>query len=451
MASYDYDLFVIGGGSGGVRAARVSSQLGGRVALAEEKHLGGTCVNVGCVPKKLLVYGSHYQEDFEDARGFGWSLPGTPSFDWSRLLANKDAEIARLNGIYQSLLDGAGVETFASRARFVDAHTIQVGDRQVTAEKVLVSTGGRPFAPPIPGAELGILSDDAFYLDELPKKVVIAGGGYIGVEFAGIFHGLGVETHLVSKDARLLKAFDKEIAEFLAQQMRLKGIHIHFETLIEGLTKEGDQVVAKLSNGERLAADLQFAAVGRRPNTKDLGLEAAGIETGPRGAIVVDDDFRTTAPNVYALGDVIDRVQLTPVAIAEGMAFAKTHFGGQPTAVDYDTIPTAVFSTPNMATVGLSEEDAWHRGETVDVYTSTFRPMKHTLTGRHEKTLMKMIVCRNTDKIFGVHMVGPDAGEIIQGVAVAMKAGATKAIFDATVGIHPTAAEELVTMRTKTR
>ncbi|MEM1418850.1 MAG: glutathione-disulfide reductase, partial [Myxococcota bacterium] len=398
-----------------------------------------------------LVYGSHYREEMEDARGFGWSLPGEPRFDWGTLIANKNEEIQRLNGIYADVLRNAGVETLDGRATFVDAHTVRLGGREITAEKILIAVGGRPWAPPIPGAELGILSDDAFYLEKLPKKVVIAGGGYIGVEFAGIFNGLGVETHLVSKDDRILKAFDKEIGEFLVEQMRLKGIHVHFNRTIEKLTQEGDQKVAHLSNGERLAADLQFAAVGRRPNTKGLGLENAGVDVGPRGAVVVNDDFQTTQPNIYALGDVIDRVALTPVAIAEGMAFAKTHFGGTPTSVDYDTIPTAVFSTPNMASVGLAEEDAWHRGETIDVYTSTFRPMKHTLSGRHEKTFMKLIVCRNTDKIFGCHVVGPDAGEIIQGIAIAMKAGATKAIFDATVGIHPTAAEELVTMRTKTR
>ncbi len=446
--AYDYDLAVIGAGSGGVRAARMSAGFGAKVAVIEGSDLGGTCVNIGCVPKKLFVYAASYAEAFEDARGFGWSS-SRPAFDWKKLVEAKNREIARLNGIYQTILEKAGVEIVRGFASFEDAHTLRVGDKTISAKTILIATGGKPWRPEIPGHEMGISSNECFYLDSLPKRIVIAGGGYIGVEFAGIFKLLGVDVHVVHRGDFVLNRFDQDIRRHLTDQMRLKGIHIHLEQTIERLHRKGSVIVATLNNGEELEAELQMAAVGRRPNTEGLNLEAAGVETDTtRGGIVVDDDFRTTTENIYAIGDVIDRLQLTPVALAEGMAIAKTLYGGTPTSVDYDCIPTAVFSTPNVGTVGLSEEAAWHRGHECVIYRSTFTPMKHTLSGRHEKTMMKLVVCAKTDKVLGVHMVGPDAGEIIQGFAVAMKCGATKKQLDSTIGIHPTAAEEFVTMRT---
>lgn len=448
MSEYDYDLAVIGAGSGGVRAARMSAGLGAKVAIIEGADLGGTCVNVGCVPKKLFVYAASYAEAFEDARGFGWSST-RPAFDWKTLVESKNREIERLNGIYQSILERSGAEIIRGFASFEDAHTLRVGDRTLRAQTILIATGGKPWRPEIPGHELGISSNECFYLDALPKRIVIAGGGYIGVEFAGIFKLLGVDVHLVHRGQLVLNRFDQDIRRHLTDQMRLKGIHIHLDQTIERLDRKGDAIVATLKNGEKLEAEIQMAAVGRRPNTTGLNLEAAGVSVDPeRGAIVVDDDFRTSTSNIYAIGDVIDRLQLTPVALAEGMAIAKTLYGGTPTSVDYDTIPTAVFSTPNVGTVGLTEEAAWHRGHECTIFRSEFTPMKHTLSGRHEKTMMKLVVCAKTDRVLGVHMVGPDAGEIIQGFAVALKCGATKAQFDSTIGIHPTAAEEFVTMRT---
>jgi len=445
--AYDYDLFVIGGGSGGVRASRMSASFGAKVGLAEESRLGGTCVNLGCVPKKLLVYGASYAEDFVDAAGYGWTVP-KPRFDWGTLLANKDAEIARLNGIYGSILEKAGVEVFPERAVLEGPHELRVGDRKITAETILIATGGRPWVADIEGADLGIVSDDVFSLPALPKRVVIAGGGYIGLEFASVFNALGSEVHLVHKHEHVLNAFDRDVSKLLEEQMRLRGVHMHLGQTIEKIEKRGAHLVALLANGDELEGDVQLAAIGRRPNTAGLGLEAAGVEVGARGAIVVDDELRTSQSNIYALGDVIDRVALTPVALAEGMAFAKSKYGEQPTTVDYTNIPTAVFSIPQVGTVGLGEEAAWHRGEVVEVFKSTFRPMRHTLSGRHEKTLMKLVVCRNSDRVLGCHMVGPDAAEITQGLAIALKCGATKAELDATLGIHPSAAEEFVTMRT---
>ncbi|HJL05734.1 MAG TPA: glutathione-disulfide reductase [Polyangiaceae bacterium LLY-WYZ-15_(1-7)] len=449
MASWDYDLLVIGGGSGGVRAARMSAGFGAKVALVEGGPLGGTCVNVGCVPKKLLVYAASFADEFRDARGFGWSLPGAPRFDWPTLIANKDREIARLNEVYQGILGRAGVDILRGWARFEDPHTVRIGDRTVRAAKILVATGGKPKVIPIPGHELAITSNEAFSLDALPKRIVIAGGGYIGLEFASLFNLLGVETHLVHKDSYLLNAFDGDVRRHVTEQVRLKGVHVHHDHTVERVEKRGAELVAVLDDGTELAADLQMAAVGRVPNTDGLNLEAAGVEVAAgRGGIVVDDGFRTSQPHVFALGDVIDRVALTPVALGEGMAFARAQFGGEPeAAVDYESIPTAVFSVPQVGTVGLGEEAAWHRGEECLIYRSVFRPMKYTLADRHEKMLMKLVVCAKTDRVLGVHVVGPDAGEIVQGFAVALKGGATKAQLDATVGIHPTAAEELVTMR----
>lgn len=448
--SYDFDLFVIGGGSGGVRAARTSAALGAKVGLAESARMGGTCVNVGCVPKKLLVYGAHFAEDFEDARGFGWDAQ-RPSFSWETLIAAKDKEIGRLNGIYDGLLERTGVQVKQGRGSLVDAHRVRVGDEEFTAERILIATGGRPWMPEIEGADLWKTSDDVFALKRLPKSVVIAGGGYIGVEFAGIFRLLGAEVHIVHRNEHLLNAFDKDIQSHLEEQLRLKGIHLHLGKTVEKLHREGPQTVATLSDGTTLSAELQLAAVGRRPNTAGLNLEGLGIAVGHRGAITVNDQLQTSVPSVYALGDVIDRFQLTPVALAEGTAFAKAHFAGAELSVDYANIPTAVFSLPPVGTVGLSEEAAWHRGEVVKIFRSAFRPMKHTLSGRNERTMMKLVVCAKTDRVLGCHMVGPDAGEIIQGLAIAMKCGATKAHFDATIGVHPTAAEEFVTMREPVR
>ena len=448
MSEYDYDFAVIGGGSGGVRAARMSASFGAKVAIIEGAAMGGTCVNVGCVPKKLFVYAASFAESFEDARGFGWAST-RPAFDWSTLVDAKNREITRLNGIYESILEKAGVDIVRGFAAFEDPHTLRVDDRTLRAETILIATGGKPWWPKIPGHELGISSNECFYLESLPERIVIAGGGYIGVEFAGIFKLLGVDVHLVHRGDLLLNRFDQDVRRHLTEEMRNKGIHVHLGQTIERLHRQGSAIVATLKNGESLEADLQMAAVGRRPNTAGLKLEAAGVDVDrERGAIVVDDDFRTSTPNIYAIGDVIDRLQLTPVALAEGMALAKTLYGGTPTNVDYDAIPTAVFSTPNVGTVGLTEDAAWHRGHECTIFRSVFTPMKHTLSGRHEKTMMKLVVCAETDRVLGVHMVGPDAGEIIQGFAVALKCGATKAQLDSTIGIHPTAAEELVTMRT---
>ena len=385
MGDYDWDLAVIGAGSGGVRAARMSASFGAKVAIIEGADMGGTCVNIGCVPKKLFVYAASYAEAFEDARGFGWSST-RPAFDWKTLVDAKNREIKRLNGIYDSILEKAGVEIIRGFASFEDAHTLRVGDRTVSAETILIATGGKPWRPEIPGHEMGISSNECFFLDSLPERVVIAGGGYIGVEFAGIFKLLGVDVHIVHRGDLLLNRFDEDIRRHLTSQMRLKGIHVHLDQTIERLDREGESIVATLKNGEKLAAGLQMAAVGRRPNTDGLNLEAAGVDVdSTRGGIVVDDDFRTSTSNIYAIGDVIDRLQLTPVALAEGMALAKTLYGGTPTSVDYETIPTAVFSTPNVGTVGLPEAAAWHRGYECKIFRSVFTPMKHTLSGRHEE------------------------------------------------------------------
>jgi len=447
MGEHDYDLFVIGGGSGGVRAARMSAGFGAKVALAEESRLGGTCVNVGCVPKKLLVYASHYGEDIADAASFGWTVSGAPRFDWGTLIRNKDAEIERLNGVYASILERAGVQTIRGRARVTGPNEVAVGERTFTASEILIATGGRPWAPPIPGGENAVFSDAMFSLETLPKSMVVAGGGYIGVEFACILRGFGVDVHLVHKNEHLLNAFDQDIQTHVTEQIRLKGVHVHLNHTVDAIERRDGELVGRLDDGTELAAELFLAAVGRRPNSGGLGLEACNVDIGPRGGIVVDDELRSTVPSISALGDVIDRLALTPVALAEGMAFARHRFGGQPLSLDYDGIPTAVFSNPEVGTVGLSEQAAWHRGEVCTIFRSVFRPMKHTMTGHHDRTMMKLVVCAKTDRVLGVHMVGPDAGEIIQGMAVALKCRATKAQFDATIGIHPTAAEELVTMR----
>lgn len=446
MTTPDYDLFVLGAGSGGVRAARIAAGLGARVAVAEERHLGGTCVNVGCVPKKLLVYASHFADAFADARGFGWNVQ-SPRFDWRALIANKNREIARLNGVYRRLLEGAGVAVIEARARLVDATTVAAGDRTVRARHVLVATGGRPVVPAVPGAEHVITSNEAFFLDDLPGRVVIVGGGYIAVEFAGIFAGLGARVHQLYRGSLFLRGFDDDIRSTLADEMRKKGIDLRFETAVERITRRGDERLVALASGETIACDLVLYATGRAPNTADLGLEAAGVRLDGNGAVVVDAYSRSSVESIFAVGDCTDRLNLTPVAIREGQAVAWTLFGAKPTTADHTGVPTAVFSQPPAATVGLTEAEARAGHARVDVYRTAFRPMKHTLTGRDEKTMIKLVVDAETDRVLGAHMVGADAPEIIQGIAIALKCGARKADFDATVGIHPTAAEEFVTLR----
>jgi len=448
MARSDLDLFVIGAGSGGVRAARMSAGWGARVAVAEDRYLGGTCVNAGCIPKKLLVTAAHYREDFEDAVAYGWS-PVDARPDWKTLLANKDREIERLNGVYARLLDEAGVTRIDGRARLVDAHTVEVAGRRTTAEHVLVATGSWPAVPDIPGAELGITSNEAFHLPSLPRRVAIVGGGYIAVEFAGIFHGLGSEVTQLYRGPLFLRGFDDDVREVLADEMRKKGIDLRFEADPARLERAGEGVRVTLTDGSTLEADVVLFATGRRPLTDDLGLETAGVELDANGAVRVDDFSRSSVPTLHAIGDVTDRIQLTPVAIHEGMALARTLFGGEPTPVDHDFVPSCVFSQPAVGAVGLTEAEARRRKGRVDVYRTRFRPLKHTLTGRDETTLMKLVVDAASQRVVGLHMVAPDAGETLQGFAVAVKMGATKAQLDATVAIHPTSAEELVTLREK--
>ncbi len=446
MAKYDYDLFVIGAGSGGVRASRMSASYGARVAVAEERFLGGTCVNVGCIPKKLFSYGAHYAEDFEDAAAFGWDV-GARTVQWPRLVENKDKEIARLNGIYRNILANNNVTLYEARATLADAHTIEVGGETVTAANILVATGGWPVVPDIPGKEHAITSNEAFYLPELPKRVVVVGGGYIAVEFAAIFHGYGAQVTQLYRRDLFLRGFDIDVRRTLADEMAKKGIDLRFNANPASIEKSGEGFTVTLEDGSTIAADCVMYATGRAPNSRGIGLEDAGVELGDNGAVAVDDRFRASVANIHALGDVTDRVQLTPVAIAEAMVLAANLFNGEDRRMDYADIPTAVFSHPNIGTVGLTEDEARARHGAIDVYRETFRPLRHTMTLREERTMMKLIVDRASDRVVGAHMVGADAGEIVQGLGIALKCGATKAQFDATVGIHPTAAEEFVTMR----
>ncbi|MFB3100924.1 MAG: glutathione-disulfide reductase [Gammaproteobacteria bacterium] len=446
MKNFDYDLFVIGAGSGGVRAARIASSFGARVVITEDRYLGGTCVNVGCVPKKLLVYASHFSEDFENAKGFGW-MTGSSNFNWQALIENKNTEIARLNGVYEKILDSAGVERIDGHGILIDEHTIAVNGKHYSAERILISTGGWPSIPDIPGKEHIISSNEAFFLDRLPEKIIIVGGGYIAVEFAGIFNGLGVDTTLLYRGPLFLRGFDQDVREFLAEEMRKKGIKLKFETNVDSIEKIDSQLQVNLTDKTSLFADLIMYATGRKPNTEDMGIEALGISLDKNSAIVVNDQYQTNIPSIYAVGDVTNRVNLTPVALAEGMSLARKLYDNENSPVDYENIPTCVFSQPNIGTVGLIEEQAREKYHQIDVYKSSFTPMKHTLSGDDEKTFMKLIVDRATDRVIGVHMVGPEAGEIIQGIGIAMKAGASKADFDKTIGIHPTTAEEFVTMR----
>ncbi|KJU80190.1 glutathione reductase [Ectopseudomonas oleovorans] len=447
--SYDFDLFVIGAGSGGVRAARFAAGFGARVAVAESRYLGGTCVNVGCVPKKLLVYGAHFAEDFEQASGFGWSL-GEANFDWTTLIANKNREIGRLNGIYRNLLTNSGVSLFEGHARIVDAHTVEVNGQRHSTERILIATGGWPQIPDIPGREHAISSNEAFFLKQLPKRVLVVGGGYIAVEFASIFHGLGATTSLLYRGDLFLRGFDGAVREHLRDELSKKGLDLQFNADIASIERQADgSLAATLKDGRVLEADCVFYATGRRPMLDNLGLENVEVKLDKRGYVEVDDLFQTSTPSILALGDVIGRVQLTPVALAEGMAVARRLFKPEEyRPLDYSMIPTAVFSLPNIGTVGLSEEQAIEAGHKVKIFESRFRPMKLTLTENPERTLMKLVVDADSDRVLGCHMVGPEAGEIVQGLAVALKAGATKQIFDETIGVHPSAAEEFVTLRT---
>ncbi|WP_028744650.1 glutathione-disulfide reductase [Rhizobium mesoamericanum] len=448
MTSYDYDLFVIGGGSGGVRSARVAASLGKKVAIAEEYRYGGTCVIRGCVPKKLFVYAAQFHEYFEDAAGFGWTV-GESSFDWKTLIAAKDKEIARLEGLYKKGLSGANAEILETRAELVDAHTVRLVNtgKTVTAKTIVIATGGRPNPhAALPGHELCISSNEAFHLEALPKAIVIAGGGYIAVEFANIFHGLGVETTLIYRGAEILSRFDHDLRQGLHEAMVAKGIRILCHDTLEKVEKRDGRLLIETLNTGTLTADVVMLALGRIPNTHGLGLEAAGVKTDERGAVVVDEYSRTSIPNIYALGDVTDRVQLTPVAIHEAMCFIETEYKDNPTKPDHETIATAVFSQPEIGTVGLTEEEAGKRYKELEVYRAQFRPLKATLSGRSEKMIMKLIVDASSRKVVGAHILGHDAGEMAQILGITLKAGCTKDDFDRTMAVHPTAAEELVTM-----
>jgi glutathione reductase (NADPH) len=449
MSQYDYDLITIGAGSGGVRAARWAAGFGARVAIAEERYLGGTCVNVGCIPKKLFSYAAHFREDFDDAMSYGWR-PGEAAFDWPTLIANKDKEIARLNGVYERLLKESGVEILRARATVVDPHTVEIGGKRLTTAHILIATGGWPAKPSIPGAELGFTSNEAFHLPRLPRRVVVIGGGYVAVEFASIFNGLGVETTLVYRSERLLKSFDADLGRFLGEQMTSKGVRILYGRNIVAIER-GAPFAVTLTGGTVLETDGVMLATGRAPNTRGLGLESAAVTLAENGAVIVDGNFQSSVPSIHAIGDATDRVLLTPVAIAEGMVVAERLFNSGGRVLDYENIPTTIFSHPSVGTVGLSEAEARRRGFSVALYRTSFTPLKHTLTGRAEKVLMKLVVDEASERVLGVHMVGPEAGEIIQGFAVALKCGATKREFDATIGIHPTTAEEFVTMREAAR
>lgn len=447
--SEHYDFFVIGGGSGGVRAARIAAGHGAKVGLAEGARLGGTCVNIGCVPKKLMAYAADYGADFEDAKAFGWKS-GKLSFDWKKLITNKDAEILRLNGIYEKILVDSGVKIHKGHARFIDARTVEVNGKRITAEKFLIATGGKPFIPQVPGAEHIKSSDDMFALAKAPKHILIVGGGYIAVEFAHIFAGIGSKVTQVYRGDLFLQNFDHDVRETLAAEMaKHKNIDLRFKTDIIKVEKRGAGYIVHLNNGNTIKCDLILAATGRVPHTGNMGLDVAGVSLTGTGKVVVDNDFRTNMPHIYAVGDVCNNHNLTPVALAEGHVLADRLFGQKAVrSVDYEFIATAVFSAPPIATVGYTEEGAKAKGYDVEIYRTLFRPMKHTISKRDERTMMKLVVDKKTNRVIGAHMVGADAPEIMQGIAIAINAGATKAVFDRTIGIHPTAAEEFVTMRT---
>lgn len=443
---YDYDLFVIGAGSGGVRAARMAAAMGARVAIAEDRYMGGTCVNVGCVPKKLYVYASEYGKGFNDSAGFGWQT-GKPAFDWETLRDNKKAEISRLNAIYERLLEAPGAHVIEGRAHVHNPHTVEVNGRHYSTERILLATGTWPFVPAMPGSEYMLTSNEIFDLEEFPRRLLIVGGGYIATEFAGIFNGLGSRVTQVYRGELFMRGFDHDIRAFLANEVIKSGVDLRFNTDPQAIRASGDGYIATMDDGSELEVDAVLCATGRRPNIAGLNLEDTAVTFTEHGFIRVDGDFRTEEPSIFALGDLIGGPQLTPVALAEGMAFARAQFGGQEPSVDYDFIPTAVFSQPNVGTVGFTEEEARQEFGNVTIYRSEFKPMKHTLSGRDERSLMKLVVDTVSDRVVGVHMVGPDAGEILQGIAIALRVGATKTDFDRTIGIHPTAAEEFVTMR----
>ena len=446
MENHDYDLFVIGAGSGGVRAARMAAEFGARVAVAEDRYMGGTCVNVGCVPKKLYVYAAEFGKSFTDARNFGWDSDRS-AFNWATLRDNKKAEISRLNGVYDNLLAGVKVEVISGRARIVDAHTVAVGEQRYSAEKILIATGGWPHIPEFPGSEHAISSNEVFDLAQFPRRLAIVGGGYIAVEFAGIFNGLGAQVSQLYRGPLFLRGFDADIRAHAAQEIRKTGVDLRFETNVKSITTKDSGLEVQLTDDTTLEVDAVLYATGRKANLEGLGLENVNVKISDAGNIEVDEKYCTSEPSIFALGDVTGGIELTPVALAEGMSFARRQFGGLENMVDYDFIPTAVFCQPNIGTVGFTEEDARARFGRLRVFKSTFKPMKHSISGRDEKTFMKLIVDRASDRVVGAHMMGPDAGEIMQGIAIAMRAGATKALFDTTIGIHPTAAEEFVTMR----
>ena len=450
MADYDFDLFVIGAGSGGVRASRLAAELGAKVGIAEEYRVGGTCVIRGCVPKKLLVYGSRYAAALADARGFGWTFEHL-RFDWPTLIGNVQREVDRLNGVYTRTLEKAGVEIVLSRATLEDRHTIRLAGRDapIRAKTILIATGGHPMIPKVPGAEHLITSNECFKLETLPGSICIVGAGYIGMEFASIFAGLGVKVSVIHRGNQILRDFDGDLRDALAETMRKHGIDVRIDTEIARIDKEAQGYRVHFKRGDSLEAGLVMAATGRLPNTAGLGLEKAGVALGWNGHVVVDEYSRSSIDNIYAVGDVTDRVNLTPVAIHEATAFAETVFNDKPTPVDHTMIPTAVFSEPEIGTVGLSEEAAREMGHVVDIYKISFRPLKYTLPGRDERTLMKLVVDMASDAVLGCHVLGPDAAEIVQMAAIALRLGATKAQFDATMALHPSAAEELVTLRHK--
>ncbi len=448
MAKYDFDLFTIGAGSGGVASSRRAGSYGAKVAICEDSRVGGTCVIRGCVPKKLLVYGAQFADAFADAAGYGWTV-APPVHDWASLIAAKDREIDRLEGVYRDLLKNSGVWLIEGRGRLVDPHTVEVDGKHYTAANILVATGAHPVMPAIPGIEHAITSNEALDLPALPRRVVIVGGGYIAVEFAGIFSGLGAEVQLVIRGEELLNGFDDDIRVCLAQELRQRGIDIRARTQIARIEKRDHGVDLRTAHDDTLSADLVMYATGRRPNTRGMGLEEAGVRLVGEKAVAVDNWSRSSVPHIYAVGDVTDRLNLTPVAIAEGRALAETLFNDNPIEIDHRNVATAVFSQPPVGTVGLTEQEARRRHGAVDIYRARFRPMKHALSGREERTLMKLVVDRQTDRVLGCHMLGADAPEIIQGLAIALKCGATKRQFDQTIGIHPTAAEEFVTMRDK--
>jgi glutathione reductase (NADPH) len=448
MAKYDFDMFTLGAGSGGVASSRRAGSYGARVAICEDSRVGGTCVIRGCVPKKLLVYGAQFADAFADAAGFGWQV-APPVHDWASLIAAKDKEIGRLEGVYRQLLRDSGVRLIEGRARLIDPHTVEVAGRRYTAAAILVATGGHPTLPAIPGIAHAITSNEALDLPALPRRIVIVGGSYVAVEFAGIFHTLGAEVTLVVRGEELLRGFDDDVRVTLAQELRTRGIEIRTRADITRIDRMDHGFDLATSGGDQLSADLVMYATGRRPNTRGIGLEEAGVRLNERGGVVVDEWSRSAQPHIYAIGDVTDHLNLTPVAIAEGRALAETLFNSNPIKIDHTNVPTAVFSQPPVSTVGLSERAARKSHGAIDIYRARFRPMKHTLSGREERTMMKLVVDRRSDRVLGCHMVGADAPEIIQGLAVAIKCGATKRQFDETIGIHPTAAEEFVTMRDK--